>query len=166
MNPSGTQALQRFIGFRKRKRFHLRAHWNFRRELHELRAVPARQVGHRTDRPFFPEKRIRKRWNITHMDAARDHSAAFANSLERLRYERADRRKNDRRVELHRRQFIGTAGPDRAEAQRKLLGFAVLFRNREAEALIGNSVFGIAAIQRVARKLGSVAEIFLTFTTK
>jgi len=81
MNPSGTQALQRFIGFRKRKRFHLRAHWNFRRELHELRAVPARQVGHRTDRPFFPEKRIRKRWNVTHMDAARDHSAAFANSL-------------------------------------------------------------------------------------
>src|SRR5689334_13524719 len=65
------------------------------------------------------------------MDSARDHSAAFSNGVKRLRHERADRRKNNRRVELHRRRLIGTAGPDRAKCQRELLGFAVA-RPRES----------------------------------
>jgi hypothetical protein len=59
------------------------------------------------------------------VDAARDHSAALSNGLERLRHERADGRKNNHGIELHGRQFIRTAGPDRAKRQRKLLRFAV-----------------------------------------
>src|ERR1044071_10516857 len=59
------------------------------------------------------------------MDSARDHSAAFSNGVERLRYERADRCKNNLRIELHRRRLIGTARPDGAKRQCKLLGFAV-----------------------------------------
>src|ERR1043165_7860391 len=59
------------------------------------------------------------------MDSARDHSAALSNGVERLRHERADRCKNNRRIELHRRRLIGTARPDGAKRQRKLLGFAV-----------------------------------------
>jgi hypothetical protein len=42
VNPSGTEPVQRFVGFFERKSFHFGPYWNFGREFHELGTVPAR----------------------------------------------------------------------------------------------------------------------------
>ena len=54
------------------------------------------------------------------MNAAADDDAAFADRFERLRHELADRREDDRGVKFYRRQFVRTAGPNRAEIQGEL----------------------------------------------
>ena len=59
------------------------------------------------------------------MNAAAYDSAAFADCFERLRYELAGRREDDRGVEFCRRQFARAAGPGCAEIQCELLRFGV-----------------------------------------
>jgi len=62
------------------------------------------------------------------VDTCAHHGAAGADARKRLGHERANRREDDRCVERPRRRLRGRPGPDRAQAQRELLGRRVAGR--------------------------------------
>src|SRR5262249_49452602 len=75
---------------------------------------------------------VRKARDVAHMDAGADHAAALARCRECGRYERADRREQDRRVELLGRRALRVAGPGGAELERETLrGLVAAARERE-----------------------------------
>ena len=70
-----------------------------RRELQELLAVAAGEVGDRAQLPLAPEDLVRETRDVAHVDAGADDDAAGRERAQRGRHELADRREDDRRVE-------------------------------------------------------------------
>ena len=116
MQPAMPQIGQGFVGPIERVGRRVGFDVGASRDLQEIDAVLARQIGDREKLPFFPEKVVGKFGNIAHVNAGADDGAALFHRGQRQRHERADRRIDDRRIELFRRRLIGAAGPDGAEA--------------------------------------------------
>src|SRR3982074_2211310 len=77
------------------------------------------------------------------MNPAADDDAAFGESAQRSRYERADRRIDDRGVEFFRRHFIRSPSPCRAKSSGRFLsGFVPGRRKRVKLALFMNGHLG------------------------
>ena len=86
----------------------------------ERACVFSSQIGHRGEFAFSPESTVLERGNVGHVDAGAHHATAFAYVAEGNRYEGADGRKNDGRVEWTQWCIVGTAGPACADASRTI----------------------------------------------
>ena len=95
--------------------------WHLWRQSEKFLAVSPGEVGDRADGAFFPQDFIGKRRDITHVDAAAHNDSSFADGPKRLGNEVANRRENDRCIQLRRWQFIGATGPNSAKSKGKFL---------------------------------------------
>src|SRR5690348_10692315 len=93
--------------------------------FHEVVTVRAREVGDREDRALAPQDIVRERGDVAHVDPGTDHPTALANLLESLRYERADRGKDHRGIELFRRSLARPARPRAADRTGERLAFGI-----------------------------------------
>ena len=93
------QVLQRGTGVLKGVGGHVGADGHLRGQGEELLAVGARQVGHRAQDPLAPEVRVRKGWDVAHVDSAAHDRAALSDRSQRRRHELAGRREDERRVQ-------------------------------------------------------------------
>src|ERR1700719_2215607 len=83
----------------KREKLRFRSHRHPGRQGQELLAIAAREVGDGTKDALLPEKVVRERRNITHMDAAADDGAALGRGAQGSRNQAADGSENDRGVQ-------------------------------------------------------------------
>src|SRR3974390_299450 len=74
---SAPQLVQDIIGFSERERRRPGSDSNPWRDLQEIDAVLAREIGHRDQLPFSPEQMIGKARDIAHVNARADHTAAL-----------------------------------------------------------------------------------------
>ena len=77
-----SQVVERAVGVRERVRRDSGEVFDLRRELQELDAVVARQVGHRAKDALAPQVLVREGGNVAHMDAGAYDVAALPHCLE------------------------------------------------------------------------------------
>jgi hypothetical protein len=83
-----------------------------------------------------PQKRIRERRNVAHVNPAADHHAPLRDRLQCLRNERTDRCEKQRRIELVGRRLVTAARLSRAETQCELLGCVIAGARERIRALL------------------------------
>src|SRR4029453_10467970 len=109
--------------------------------------------------------------DVAHVNPGGDDRPSLGENAQCRRDQRADRREQDRRVELLRRALgraprPGPGGPraavaDQAGAEQRCGPHVVVrARYREAEAQVRDHPLGVAAVERVAGEAGKVAEVF------
>src|SRR6516225_9966055 len=98
-NLSAPQLVQDIVGFSERKRGRPGPDSNPWRDLQEIDAVLAREIGHRNQLPLFPEQMIGKARDIAHVNARADYPAALAHRAQRRRHQFPGRSIDDGGVE-------------------------------------------------------------------
>src|SRR5207247_9647645 len=100
---AGAQVLKRLVRLFKAKLTDLGADGHLGSELHELLAVSAGEVCDRAECSFTPEQVVGERRDLAHVNSGADDDSAFRYCGQRRGNELADRREDDRCVELFRR---------------------------------------------------------------
>jgi hypothetical protein len=77
-----------------------------RRKGQEFFAVTPGKIRNRTNRTLEPQIAIGKRWDIAHVNAAAYHNTPTLDSAQCNRYERTDRRKDDRCIQFFWRNLV------------------------------------------------------------
>src|SRR5207247_3062484 len=89
---------ERLVRVLERERLDLRSHRDAWRELEELLAVAARQVGDRPQDALTPQELVGERRDVAHVDPGADHRPALRHRGPRRRHELAAGREDDRRA--------------------------------------------------------------------
>lgn len=92
-----------------------------RSEGKEIYAVSSREICNGYDLPLAPKDIVGECRNVGHVNAGADNASAFSHRAKGRRHQRADRRVDDRGIQLGRRAILRSAGPGRAERKRQLL---------------------------------------------
>jgi hypothetical protein len=122
---AGAESVRGLVRILERKRLRLRPDGHLRRQRQELLAVAARQVRHRAEDALAVEKLVGERRDVAHVDPGADDGARLAHGPQRGRHELADRREQDRGVELLRRPLVRAARPQSPERAGELLALRV-----------------------------------------
>src|ERR1700694_6157797 len=98
--------------------------------LQEFLAVLPRQVGDRTDLSFHPQQLVRKRRDVTHVDAGADDYPTRIKDFQPSRRQRPDGREDQSGVERFRRRRERVARPFGPDAARERLLFRIARRGK------------------------------------
>jgi len=88
----------------------------------EFLTVTARQIGDRPHGSFFPKQFVREGRNITHVNPAATTVPPLPTARRAVGTSAPTGGKEDGRVQLFRRLFVGTTRPHRPEASGKIPG--------------------------------------------
>ena len=108
---AGAQQRDRRVGFAEVEGRHVRANRYPWSDLEELDGVLAREIGDRAHDAFTPQKVVRHRRDVAHVDAAQHQRASLVERREGQRHQRANRREDDRAIERMRRLLVRGARP-------------------------------------------------------
>src|SRR5262245_64079876 len=95
----GAQVVERLVGILQWVLPDVRLQRNVASDLHEFQTVLTCQIGDGPNDPLLPQESIRKRGYIAHVDAGAHDDAAGYDARQRLGYESADGREDERSVE-------------------------------------------------------------------
>src|SRR5258707_664404 len=96
--------IESFVGLNERKCLDRGADWNARRQRKEFLTVATRQIGYRANAALLPEKFVRERRDVAHVNAPADYNSTLAHGTKSHGYQVACGRKNNRSIERFRRQ--------------------------------------------------------------